>query len=130
MLTDSINRISLGFFPTPLHALPRLTEKLGGPRLFVKRDDQTGLATGGNKTRKLEFLVADALAHQADTLITAGAPQSNHARQTAAAAVLPGDNVNMHVKLIMPVALEAGSHFAIREGGLTVGSGVITKIVG
>ena len=92
MLTDSINRISLGFFPTPLHALPRLTEKLGGPRLFVKRDDQTGLATGGNKTRKLEFLVADALAHQADTLVTAGAPQSNHARQTAAAAARMGMN--------------------------------------
>ena len=89
---DKINRISLGFFPTPLHALPKLTEKLGGPRLFVKRDDQTGLATGGNKTRKLEFLVADALAHKADTLITAGAPQSNHARQTAAAAARMGMN--------------------------------------
>jgi len=90
MLTDSVKRISLGFFPTPLHALPRLTEKLGGPRLFIKRDDQTGLATGGNKTRKLEFLVADALERKADTLITAGAPQSNHARQTAAAAAKAG----------------------------------------
>ena len=87
---DKTNRISLGHFPTPLHALPRLTEKFGGPRLFVKRDDQTGLATGGNKTRKLEFLVADALARKADTLITAGAPQSNHARQTAAAAARTG----------------------------------------
>jgi D-cysteine desulfhydrase len=87
---DRINRISLGFFPTPLHALPRLTEKLGGPRLFIKRDDQTGLATGGNKTRKLEFLVADARAHKADTLVTAGAQQSNHARQTAAAAARMG----------------------------------------
>ena len=90
MLTNHIHRTSFGFFPTPLHALPRLTEKLGGPRLFVKRDDQTGLATGGNKTRKLEFLVADALAHKADALITAGAPQSNHARQTAAAAARMG----------------------------------------
>jgi len=89
MLTDSVKRISLGFFPTPLHALPRLTERLG-PRLFVKRDDQSGLATGGNKTRKLEFLVADALDRGADTLITAGAPQSNHARQTAAAAARVG----------------------------------------
>jgi L-cysteate sulfo-lyase len=89
---DKISRISLGQFPTPLHALPRLTEKLEGPRLFIKRDDQTGLATGGNKTRKLEFLVADALAHKADTLITAGAPQSNHARQTAAAAARMGMN--------------------------------------
>ena len=81
---------SLGFFPTPLHALPNLSARLGGPALWVKRDDQTGLATGGNKTRKLEFLVADALAQQADTLITVGAPQSNHARQTAAAAAKSG----------------------------------------
>ena len=85
-----VNRVSLGHLPTPLHALPRFTEKLGGPQLFVKRDDQTGLATGGNKTRKLEFLAADALEHKADTLITAGAPQSNHARQTAAAAARMG----------------------------------------
>jgi len=66
--------------------MPRLSEALGGPRLLVKRDDQTGLATGGNKVRKLEFLVADALEKGADTIITAGAVQSNHARQTAAAA--------------------------------------------
>jgi D-cysteine desulfhydrase family pyridoxal phosphate-dependent enzyme len=59
---------------------------LGGPRLLVKRDDQTGLATGGNKTRKLEFLVGEALAGHADVLVTGGGPQSNHARQTAAAA--------------------------------------------
>jgi D-cysteine desulfhydrase family pyridoxal phosphate-dependent enzyme len=90
MLTDQIKRISLGHLPTPIHALPRLTDRLGGPQLFVKRDDQTGLATGGNKTRKLEFLVADALERKADTLITAGAPQSNHARQTAAAAACVG----------------------------------------
>jgi L-cysteate sulfo-lyase len=63
---------------------------LGGPALWVKRDDQTGLATGGNKTRKLEFLAADALQQRADTLITVGAPQSNHARQTAAAAAQAG----------------------------------------
>ncbi len=90
MITDSIKRVPLGFFPTPLHELPRLSEKLGGPKLYVKRDDQTGLATGGNKTRKLEFLVADALDQRSDTLITAGAPQSNHARQTAAAAAKLG----------------------------------------
>lgn len=90
MLTDRTRRISLGHLPTPVHALPRLTDTLGGPQLFIKRDDQTGLATGGNKTRKLEFLVADALEHRADTLITAGAPQSNHARQTAAAAARMG----------------------------------------
>ncbi len=61
MLT-TLPRTSLGFFPTPIHPLPNLSARLGGPALWVKRDDQTGLATGGNKTRKLEFLVADALA--------------------------------------------------------------------
>jgi D-cysteine desulfhydrase len=91
MLTDSLPRVSLAHLPTPLEEMPRLREALGvGPRLLVKRDDQTGLATGGNKTRKLEFLVAEALAHGADTLVTAGGPQSNHCRQTAAAAAKMG----------------------------------------
>ena len=90
MLTDRVKRLSLGHLPTPLHALPRLSDKLGGLQVFVKRDDQTGLAMGGNKTRKLEFLVADALDRHMDTLITAGAPQSNHVRQTAAAAARMG----------------------------------------
>ena len=86
MLTDKLARVSIAHLPTPLEPLSRLTAQLGGPELWIKRDDQTGLATGGNKTRKLEFLVADALAQGADALITAGAAQSNHARQTAAAA--------------------------------------------
>jgi D-cysteine desulfhydrase len=72
--------------PTPVEELPRLSEFLGGPRLLIKRDDQTGLAFGGNKTRKLEFLVAEAQAQGAGMLISAGAIQSNHCRQTAAAA--------------------------------------------
>jgi len=72
--------------PTPLEALPRLTEWLGGPRLLVKRDDQTGLALGGNKARKLDHLCAEALAQGCDTLVTGGGPQSNHCRMTAAAA--------------------------------------------
>ena len=76
--------------PTPLEFMPRLTEALGGPRLWIKRDDCTGLAGGGNKTRKLEFLMGDALALGADTIITQGAIQSNHARQTAAAAAREG----------------------------------------
>lgn len=76
--------------PTPIEFLPRLTKALGGPEIWIKRDDQTGLTGGGNKTRKLEFLVADALAQGADTLITVGAPQSNHCRLTAAAAVREG----------------------------------------
>ncbi len=83
-------RIPLAFLPTPLHRLPRLEAELGGPRLLVKRDDQTGLGLGGNKTRKLEFLVGAALAEGADTLVTAGAAQSNHCRQTAAAAAARG----------------------------------------
>lgn len=87
MLTENLSRVSIAHLPTPLEEMPRLSEVLGGPRLLVKRDDQTGLATGGNKARKLEFLVADALEKGADTIITAGAVQSNHARQTAAAAV-------------------------------------------
>jgi D-cysteine desulfhydrase len=86
MLTQRLARVSIAHLPTPLEPLHRLTAQLGGPELWIKRDDQTGLATGGNKARKLEFLVADALAQGADTLITAGAAQSNHARQTAAAA--------------------------------------------
>ena len=79
-------RVSLGHFPTPLEHLPRLSEHLGGPQVWVKRDDCTGLATGGNKTRKLEFSMADALEQGADTIVTVGAVQSNHVRQTAAAA--------------------------------------------
>ena len=86
----SIPRLHLAHLPTPIEALPRLTAQLGGPRLLIKRDDQTGLAFGGNKTRKLEYLLADAQAHGAKTLITAGALQSNHCRQTAAAAAVFG----------------------------------------
>lgn len=93
-VTAHLPRYPLAFLPTPLHPLPRLSEtlreefQLAAPsfQLWLKRDDQTGLATGGNKTRKLEFLVADALAQGCDTLITTGAIQSNHCRQTAAAA--------------------------------------------
>lgn len=90
MLTDRLPRIRLGHLPTPLDELPRLSRALGGPRLLMKRDDLTGLATGGNKTRKLEFSVAEALRQRADTLVTLGAVQSNHVRQTAAAAAVCG----------------------------------------
>jgi L-cysteate sulfo-lyase len=79
-------RVRFAHLPTPLEPMPNLTRLLGGPELYVKRDDCTGLATGGNKTRKLEFLIGDALAQEADTVITHGAVQSNHVRQTAAAA--------------------------------------------
>ncbi|MEM7078176.1 MAG: D-cysteine desulfhydrase family protein [Pseudomonadota bacterium] len=78
-------RAPLGHWPTPMELLPRLSAELGGPNIWVKRDDCSGLATGGNKTRKLEYLLGDALDQGADTVLTYGAIQSNHARQTAAA---------------------------------------------
>ena len=86
MLLSRFPRVHLAHLPTPLEPLPRLTEHLGGPTIYVKRDDCTGLGTGGNKTRKLEFLMAEAQAKRATVVITQGAVQSNHARQTAAAA--------------------------------------------
>jgi D-cysteine desulfhydrase len=86
MHLKQIEKTSLGFFPTPLVELSRLSDFLGGPKIFMKRDDLTGLALGGNKTRKLEYILADALKQGCDTIITAGAAQSNHCRQTAAAA--------------------------------------------
>jgi len=84
------SKLNFAHLPTPVEALPRLSARLKGPQIFIKRDDQTGLALGGNKIRKLEFLLADAQAHGARTLITAGAVQSNHCRQTAAAAARTG----------------------------------------
>ncbi|HEX7974192.1 MAG TPA: D-cysteine desulfhydrase family protein [Anaerolineales bacterium] len=87
----ALPRLRFAHLPTPVETLPRLSAALGGgPRLSVKRDDQTGLALGGNKTRKLEFLLAEAQANGARTLVTAGAIQSNHCRQTAAAAARYG----------------------------------------
>jgi len=80
----NLNRVKLAHLPTPIEPLDRLSSALGGPRIWVKRDDCTGLATGGNKTRKLEFLLGDAQLKSADTVITVGAIQSNHARQVAA----------------------------------------------
>jgi len=99
----NISRLHFAHLPTPIEPLPRLSEALGGPRLLIKRDDQTGLAFGGNKTRKLEFLIAEAREQGAKTLVSGGAVQSNHCRQTAAAAarfgfkcvlVLTGDKPN------------------------------------
>ena len=90
MHLDNLPRFPLAQLPTPIEKLPRLSRELGGPDLLIKRDDQTGLALGGNKARKLEFLVGQALEQGADTLVTAGAAQSNHCRQTAAAAAKAG----------------------------------------
>ena len=90
-------RIRLAHLPTPLEPMPRLSEALGGPEIWIKRDDCTGLSTGGNKTRKLEYLMAEAQAQGADMVITQGATQSNHARQTAAAAARCG--MDCHILL-------------------------------
>ncbi len=83
-------RVRLCHAPTPLEPMVNLSKKLGGPKLFVKRDDCTGLATGGNKTRKLDFLMGEAVKRGADCVVTQGAVQSNHVRQTAAAATRLG----------------------------------------
>ncbi len=85
-----VSRLKFAHLPTPIESLDKLSKVLGGPRILVKRDDQTGLAFGGNKTRKLEFLVAEAREQGADLLISAGAIQSNHCRQTAAVAARYG----------------------------------------
>ena len=87
---SSFPRVRLAHLPTPFEALDRVSKHLGGPCLWIKRDDCTGLSTGGNKVRKLEFVLADALAARADTVVTVGAMQSNHSRQTAAAAARLG----------------------------------------
>ncbi len=86
----TVSRLNFAHLPTPIEELPRLSKVLNGPRLLAKRDDQTGLAFGGNKTRKLEFLIAEAREQGAKTLISGGAVQSNHCRQTAAAAARYG----------------------------------------
>ncbi len=97
-----VQRLNFAHLPTPIEKLPRLSKFLGGPRLLVKRDDQTGLAFGGNKTRKLEFLVAEAQAQGAQMLISAGAIQSNHCRQTAAAAARFGFDCTLVLNGEMP----------------------------
>ena len=89
-MLEKFERIKLGHFPTPIEHLKNITKYLGGPNIFIKRDDCTGLATGGNKTRKLEFLIPDAIKNKAELIVTVGAIQSNHARQTAAACALMG----------------------------------------
>ena len=119
------DRFPLAQLPTPIEEMARLADHLGGPRLLVKRDDQTGLAIGGNKTRKLEYLVADAISQGADTLVTIGAVQSNHCRQTAAAAaraglacelVLNGEPTNpIQGNGLLDALLGAGLHFCERS---------------
>jgi len=106
---------------TPLEFLPRFTRALGGPKIWIKRDDLLGLAPGGNKTRKLEFLVADALAQGADTLVTCGAPQSNHCRITLAAAVREGLKCRFVIEERIPDSYRrdaSGNNFLFRLLGV------------
>ncbi len=89
-MIENFQRVNLGHFPTPIEHLKSISDYLAGPQIYIKRDDCTGLATGGNKTRKLEFILADALDKNASLVVTVGAIQSNHARQTAAACAKLG----------------------------------------
>jgi L-cysteate sulfo-lyase len=114
MLLSRHPRVSLAHLPTPLEFLPRLTNHLGGPKIFVKRDDCTGLGTGGNKTRKLEFLMAEARSQGATTVITQGAVQSNHARQTAAAAARLG----LKCELVFEARVEGASDAYLKSGNV------------
>lgn len=121
---DRFPRVSLCHQPTPIEAMSRLSEKLGGPSLYIKRDDCTGLATGGNKTRKLEFLVGEAVNQNADMLVTQGAVQSNHVRQTAAAACKVGMKCHALLERRVPDSTpeyeESGNVFLDRVFGATI----------
>ena len=107
-------RVALGHWPTPLQPCDRLREQIGGPRVWLKRDDCSGLATGGNKTRKLEYLLGRAVADGSDGVVTFGALQSNHARQTAAACALLG----LPCDLVLTRAVDRRDEFYLRSGNL------------
>ena len=103
-MIEEFERIKLGHFPTPVEYLKNISEHLNGPQIYIKRDDCSGLATGGNKTRKLEFLMPDAIKNQADLVVTVGAVQSNHARQTAAACAILKLKLELFIfKFLMPL---------------------------
>lgn len=102
MQLGSIPRLHLGEFPTPLQELKNLSNALGGPRIFIKRDDQTGLGLGGNKLRKLEYALAEAKAQGATAVITVGGPQSNHVRLTTAACNKLGLKTVLVIRGLLP----------------------------
>ncbi len=103
---SGIPRVHINFLPTPLTVLRRLSDALNGPKILIKRDDLTGLGLGGNKTRKLEFLLGEALGRNADVVITGGAIQSNHCRQTAAAAAAVGLECHLALGGVPPEVME------------------------
>ena len=115
-------QVDLGHFPTPLEECPRLSEALGGPRIFMKREDCSGLAFGGNKVRQLTFTIGDAVAQGADTIVHGAASQSNHCRQAAAACGKLG--LNCYLRL-------ARDHKSIPQGNLLLDklAGVDVEIV-
>ena len=117
-----IPQVDLGYFPTPLHECPRLSATLGGPRIFMKREDCSGLAFGGNKVRQLTFTIGDAVAQGADTIVHGAASQSNHCRQAAAACGKLG--LNCYLRL-------ARDHKSILQGNLLLDNlaGVDVEIV-
>ena len=104
-----ISQVDIGHFPTPLEECPRLTEALGGPRIYIKREDCSGLAMGGNKVRQLSFTIGDAVSQGADTIVHGAASQSNHCRQAAAACNKLG--LNCYLRL-------AQDHKSIMQGNL------------
>ncbi|RPH31495.1 MAG: D-cysteine desulfhydrase family protein [Bacteroidales bacterium] len=136
MITN--NYFELGFFPTPLHRLNRLSEHYSDYNIYIKRDDQTGLALGGNKTRKLEYLVKDAIDKGCDTLITYGAAQSNHCRQTAAAAAIAGLGCHLLLKgsatpelngnILLDKLLGANIHWTEQPEGLLTPEELIKRV--
>src|SRR5437867_13452347 len=107
-------RVTLGHWPTPLERCDRLSAALGGPTIWIKRDDCTGLGTGGNKTRKLEYLLGQALAEGATSVLTFGALQSNHARQTAAACARLG----LECHLVLTRTVDRSDDHYLRSGNL------------
>ena len=113
-MIQKFGRIKLGHFPTPIEYLEKLTHYLNGPKIYIKRDDCTGLATGGNKTRKLEFLLSDAVKNQANLIVTVGAVQSNHARQTAAACAM----LNLKCLIILEQRLDNAPEIYMTSGNI------------
>jgi D-cysteine desulfhydrase family pyridoxal phosphate-dependent enzyme len=123
-LFSALPRIPLATLPTPIHDAVRLRRALGGdrrcPRILFKRDDLTGLALGGNKARKLEFLIADACRREATSVVTTGAVQSNHARMTAAAARAVGLGVTLVLTTREPAPPKQGNYLLDRLFGATI----------